>query len=69
MLIANRLVAISPAVTEDDEGGSGAMFVDIACPKYCEFGDVRGFLTIESIWSRWEIRDSGEWRYGYYMGG
>ena len=60
MLIANWPVAISPAVIEAVEGGSGEMFVDVACPKSCEFGDVRDSLMIESIWSRQAIRDSGD---------
>ena len=58
MLIANWPVAISPAVIEVVEGDCGEMFVDVACPKSCEFGDVRDSLTIESIWSRRTVRSS-----------
>ena len=64
MLIANWPVAISPALIEVVEGDNGEMFawmfVDVACSKSCVFGDVRESLTIESIWSRRAIRDSGD---------
>jgi hypothetical protein len=61
MLIANWPGAISAAVIE---GGCGEMFVDMVCPKSCEFDGVHDSWSPESILNRLRIRDGG-----YMMGG
>ena len=57
MLIANWPVAgaVLPAVPMI-EGCCGEMFVDVACPKCCEFGDVHDTWSSESHLRRPVIR-------------
>jgi hypothetical protein len=57
VLIANWPGAISAAVIER---GCGEIFVDIACPKFCKFGNVCDSWSSESILSRPTIRGGGD---------
>ena len=61
MFIAIWPGAISPSVIE---GGCKEMFVDVICPKSCEFGDVHDSWSSESIF---EQTDDQRWR-GYGVG-